>query len=58
MARTLGGEAEVLSGSDVLRSDSSTAAAAIPEQNAADREACRRLVAEGFGSDEVYLTWL
>ena len=29
-----------------------------PQQNAANREACRRLQAEGFGSDEVYLTWL
>jgi len=29
-----------------------------PQQNTADREACRQLVAEGFGSDEVYLTWV
>ena len=29
-----------------------------PQQNAVDREACRRLVAEGYGSDDVFLTWL
>ena len=29
-----------------------------PEQNAADQEACRRLVAEGYGSDDAFLTWL
>lgn len=29
-----------------------------PQQNAADREACRRLMSEGYGSDDAFLTWL
>ena len=29
-----------------------------PQQNAVDRKTCRRLVAEGYGSDDAYLTWL
>ncbi len=29
-----------------------------PERNQRDREACRRLVNEGFGSDAAFLTWL
>ena len=28
------------------------------QQNAADRAACRRLVSEGYGSDDAFLTWL
>ena len=27
-----------------------------PQQNAVDREACRRLVAEGYGSNDAFLT--
>ena len=29
-----------------------------PERNQRDREACRKLVNEGFGSDAAFLTWL
>ena len=29
-----------------------------PERNQRDREACHKLVNEGFGSDAVFLTWL
>ena len=30
----------------------------LPERNQRDREACRKLVNEGFGSDAGFLTWL
>ena len=29
-----------------------------PQQNETDREACRRLVDEGFGTDAAFLNWL
>ena len=29
-----------------------------PQQNATDREACRRLVDDGYGTDAEFLTWL
>ena len=37
--------------------DTRIALALLAELVAADREACRRLITEGWGSDEEYVAW-